>query len=216
MKIYYLVLFIIVLVHNGNESLVLSTNGNVRLPITCMPNMFTVELGPINILGQSINVHYRLGLNGIFDLVMYRLIDYINVCMHYVLFWARSQSTFRITTANYSIRSSDNVNDYLSYTITDLDALSNYQLSVGYQMKEPVNNQFFPDSRILQTCFDSPSNPINMTLNLFLNASYLIRWSDPPLVYNSQPICFYIVEIRYQNSPNPIQMEVTDRYISII
>lgn len=76
-------------------------------------------------------------------------------------------------------------------------------------MKSPNTEQYFMESREFETCFGVPANPVNLTLQLFANASYLLEWKDPPTVFNSPAVCYYLVDVVGVKSN---QFEVRDRF----
>lgn len=182
-----------------------------RGPPKCAARMFTIQSGAIQVESQMVRVKYRLGVGDSWDLVNYSPMDYANECLQWVIFRATSRSTGRVTIENHVVRDTDDVAN-LQKELFNLDALSTYDIQIGYQMKIPNSEQVFVDQRTVNTCFGTPSHPLDLTLKLFYNASYLIEWKDPLTVLNSPPICYYIVSIKYVNSVVPIETEVNEKF----
>jgi hypothetical protein len=171
---------------------------NSRLQIECTIGMFNVIVDGLDVFGQEVHVKYRLLLNGTsFDLISHTLVDYLNTCLKQVIFRGYSLATARYTYSYYIARESDNFTTTMSHVVGDLDALANYDFQVGYQLIDSVFSQVYVTNDRLTTCFGPPLNPANVTSTLYYNASFLIHWNEPPVVYNSPPVCYYIVTLQY-------------------
>lgn len=172
---------------------------NSRLQIECTIGMFNVIVDGLDVFGQDVHVKYRLLLNGTsFDLVSHTLVDYLNTCLKQVIFRGYSLATARYTYSYYVARESDNFTTTMSHVVGNLDALANYDFQVGYQLIDSVFSQVYVTNDRLTTCFGPPLNPSNVAATLYYNASFLIHWNEPPVVYNSPPVCYYIVSLQYE------------------
>jgi len=182
-----------------------------RVQPTCLSRMFTIEMGNIAVEFQTIRVSFRLDLIPTCDLEGYFPIDYVKECLQQIVFRATSRSTGRITNEFYTIRDTDDLSD-LQKEIHNLDALSVYDIQIGYQMKAPFAEQVFVETRVAETCFSVPLNPIDLKLNLFYNASYYVEWKEPPALLNSPPVCYYIVRYSY-DSGTVTEIELQDTFV---
>lgn len=135
--------------------------------------------------------------------------DYFNVCLERVLFWSRSQTTGRVTNTFTLIRETDNVTGLMHHVVNNLDALTSYSFEVGCEQRIPLFEQAYYAQANNQTCFGPPAPPANLTVNVYLNASYLISWNDPPVLFNSPPPCYYILGVRFENQASEREIEVT-------
>lgn len=206
-SLVFITLFVLVCLYSSVEA-----KKTARLPVTCLPRMFTIESGGLEVQAQTVRVRYKIQLNGTYDLESNTLVDYFITCLRFVLFRSTSRTTNRVTETTYALRNSDNITDFLYQDIEDLDALSTYDIQIGYQLKDPLPEKVYVVTQTTQTCFGVPPRPTNVTLSVYLNASYLLQWNEPPVVFNSPPICYYIVTLRYQNSGSELEEEVPDRY----
>lgn len=183
-------------------------------PPECTNRMFTIQINGIQEDSQTLRVRYRLGLSFTGNFATYNLIDYFTECFSQVLFRAISRTTFRATDSTYMIRSTDNLNGYLEHNITNLDALSVYDVYGGYQMKGSFNEQVYMTSGVGQTCFSRPDSPSDLRVIQYLNASYLMRWTEPASVYNSPSVCYYIVELSRGTDVQEREVLETEFYLS--
>jgi hypothetical protein len=185
-----------------------------RLPVVCTPNMFTVDKATNNpVTSNRVTVGFRIRLNGTdFDLISHNLIDYFITCFRQAVFRSTSSSTGRVSDDQYIIRGDDDVTGFLYKEIKNLDGLSVYNIQFGYQQKDPYSQQIFvPPNVQLQTCFGVPDDPANLRSRSYFNASYLIQWEDPRLMY-SPKICYYIVSLRFQNEQVTREFQTMDKF----
>ena len=130
-----------------------------------------------------------------------------------MLFQATSRSTGRLTNSRYILRDTDDLGSYLWHEMSNLDALSIYDIQVGYQMRDTTQfpEQVYIANTLTQTCFGSPYKPVDLSVQLFYNASYLVQWRDPPVINNSPPVCYYYVGIVFAGETLEREIEVNER-----
>ncbi|CAF0738782.1 unnamed protein product [Brachionus calyciflorus] len=167
-----------------------------KIKAQCLPNTFDIQLNLISVKELDIITFYRVTTN------QSNPIEYTRKCLDILNFSAKSPNGLQITTITFN---PDDLNKVLNYTFEKLYPLANYQISIGYKVKNFLDLEYKVNTTY-HTCFSSPGKPEDLTAQSD-GKSLNLKWRKPSTI-NAPDICYYLVTKRFLNETKPEEMRI--------
>lgn len=167
----------------------------------CSTNTFTIDVNQIRVEAVSVLARFRLQLNASYTTITaFTFADYFAQCLDAMVLRANDHE------ARFRPRDTDNLSEYVTLRVDDLQPFVFHEVRVGYLLKNVPSLPVLTTAQTYRTCFGQPPRPVNVTLSTFMNGSYLIGWNPAP---NSSPLpCYYKLFLKADNTNNELEIDV--------
>lgn len=161
--------------------------------INCQDKAFELKLAqtiPITVNQLSVTIHLSMNVKTGVLPVGVTEVQYAKSCISKIRFEVNSASGFKLS-QNSDLP--DNLNlQSMFFDITPLDPLTQYNVDVSYIQTRPTTDPVPAFSQTINSCFDNPSVPRNLKLDIKTDESGTLTWTAPEKL-NSPKICYYSV-----------------------